>query len=583
MAYQAIYRKYRPATFDEIVGQKHIVQTLKNAIARDRIAHAYLFCGPRGTGKTSAAKIFARTLNCSSDHAPCMKCENCRMSLEGSHPDIIEIDAASNNGVDEVRSLVERVGYAPMYGKYKIYIIDEVHMMTTGAFNALLKTIEEPPEFVIFIFATTEPNKVLPTILSRCQRFDFSKVSRKEISGRILEICRKENISIQPEASDLIASMADGGMRDALSILDQSIAYQPDGIDSASVREIYGVLQAEDIGQLFAQLAGQSTLEAVEKLSHLYDNGIDLKRFCSDLMGLLKDSMISDLSEKSSIISEENRKIIHKYFEQVIPQKRMELMNDLMELYQKLGYASNILDYIQTVLLKFAFSLKEKKEPVISDQQRPGRNISESRSEVRKKTSPDRDKSSVYHPKSTLASQFWNSDVSRETSSAFSDQKNKVIFSDDFLLSLLTAGNKKQKIEDAEGLSRISGYLTDPRYARYASSLAGYQITASGENYVLLNYAKDIQTDEINSLQEENGYEDFMTEVLGEPRKIFAVTNTRKKEIIDLYRKRREEGTLPAPAKIVLEKASGMEAVQGAKNPEELIKAVFPDVIIENN
>ena len=189
MAYQALYRKYRPSNFEEVVGQRQIIQTLKNAVLHNRISHAYLFCGPRGTGKTSIAKIFARMLNCTDpQNAPCNQCPNCKMALSNSHPDIIEIDAASNNGVDEVRNLIERVKYAPMEGKYKVYIIDEVHMMTTGAFNALLKTIEEPPEHVIFIFATTEPNKVIPTIISRCQRFDFSKVAIKDIVSRLTTV-----------------------------------------------------------------------------------------------------------------------------------------------------------------------------------------------------------------------------------------------------------------------------------------------------------------------------------------------------------------------------------------------------------
>ncbi|HCR08314.1 MAG TPA: DNA polymerase III subunit gamma/tau, partial [Sutterellaceae bacterium] len=222
MAYQALYRKYRPTTFNEVVGQETIIQTLKNAKAQDRVAHAYLFCGPRGTGKTTIAKIFARMLNCTSteDNQPCGECENCKMALNGSHPDIIEIDAASNNGVEEVRNLIDRVKYAPMQGQYKIYIIDEVHMMTKSAFNALLKTIEEPPKHIVFIFATTEPNKVLPTIISRCQRFDFSKVSAKDIAQRLTTVCEQEKIQIDAEAIGLIASLADGGMRDALSILD---------------------------------------------------------------------------------------------------------------------------------------------------------------------------------------------------------------------------------------------------------------------------------------------------------------------------------------------------------------------------
>ena len=239
MGYKALYRTYRPNSFDEVAGQKHVVKTLQNAIEQKKIAHAYLFCGPRGTGKTSIAKIFAKTINCENEvEKPCLKCDNCLAVQEGNHPDIIEIDAASNNGVEEVRSLIEKVKYAPLKGKYKVYIIDEVHMMSTGAFNALLKTIEEPPAHVIFILATTEPHKVLPTIISRCQRFDFTKVSRIEIIERIHTILKAENIQCDEDVVKLIAQLADGGLRDALSILDQCIAYAKDNIELHHINEI---------------------------------------------------------------------------------------------------------------------------------------------------------------------------------------------------------------------------------------------------------------------------------------------------------------------------------------------------------
>ena len=201
MAYKALYRTYRPTNFDEVAGQQHIVKTLRNAVRQNKIAHAYLFCGPRGTGKTTIAKIFAKAINCEADdNKPCLKCSNCLAVQDGSHPDVIEIDAASNNGVDEVRELIEKVKYAPLKGKYKVYIIDEVHMMSAGAFNALLKTIEEPPEHVIFIFATTEPQKVLPTIISRCQRYDFTKVSINDMKQRLITVLNYENIKYDDEA-----------------------------------------------------------------------------------------------------------------------------------------------------------------------------------------------------------------------------------------------------------------------------------------------------------------------------------------------------------------------------------------------
>lgn len=240
--YQALYRKYRPQRFEDVVGQNAIIQTLKNAVVSQRVAHAYLFCGPRGTGKTTVAKIFAKMLNCEDPNLkPCEKCSNCQSFAAGNHPDIIEIDAASNNGVDEVRNLIERVKYAPMLGTHKVYIIDEVHMMSTGAFNASLKTIEEPPAHVVFILATTEPHKVIPTIVSRCQRYDFNKVGLDDITRRLKTVCSQEKIDVEEEALRLIGQLSDGGMRDSLSILDQCVAYCTSRITVNDVRDIYGL------------------------------------------------------------------------------------------------------------------------------------------------------------------------------------------------------------------------------------------------------------------------------------------------------------------------------------------------------
>ncbi len=242
MAYKALYRTYRPQTFEEVAGQRHIVRTLKNALEKNKIAHAYLFCGPRGTGKTTMAKLFAKALNCEEGIGhQCNNCENCKEIIAGTHPDVIEIDAASNNGVEQVRDLIDKVNYLPIKGKYKVYIIDEVHMMTTNAFNALLKTLEEPPAHVIFILATTEPHNILPTIISRCQRYDFEKVADSDIKERMLEIMNQENISYEDSAVDRIISLADGGVRDALSILDQALAYSGDSLYEEDIINMFGL------------------------------------------------------------------------------------------------------------------------------------------------------------------------------------------------------------------------------------------------------------------------------------------------------------------------------------------------------
>ena len=253
MSYTALYRKFRPSTFDQVKGQDHIVQTLKNQINANRIGHAYLFCGTRGTGKTSVAKIFAKAVNCEHpvDGSPCNECETCRGITNGSAMNVIEIDAASNNGVDNIRQIRDEIQYSPSSGKYTVYIIDEVHMLSIGAFNALLKTLEEPPAYVIFILATTEPHKIPITILSRCQRYDFKRISIDTIAARLSELMEKESIEVEDKAIRYVAKAADGSMRDALSLLDQCIAfYLGQKLTYDNVLDVLGAVDNEIFSRL---------------------------------------------------------------------------------------------------------------------------------------------------------------------------------------------------------------------------------------------------------------------------------------------------------------------------------------------
>lgn len=587
MAYQALYRKYRPSNFDEVVGQTHIIQTLKNAIIQNRIAHAYLFCGPRGTGKTSIAKIFAKTLNCTnSQDAPCGVCENCKMAANGSHPDIIEIDAASNNGVDEVRNLIDKVKYAPMQGKYKIYIIDEVHMMTSGAFNALLKTIEEPPAHVIFIFATTEPNKVLPTIISRCQRFDFNKVSVNDIKYRLSVVCKNEGIEIDQDGLTLIAQLADGGMRDALSILDQCVAYCTSHIDVNEIRKIYGVITSEDIGQLFSSVYKKDVDSFIKDIQKYSDMGMDIKRLTADFIHMLKDSLILDYSENSTLVSDMNKDMIRKYFRSAPIHFRIQCMEELMDTYNKYTYASNALDYLEASLLKISNYSYEPKSTKIESEYDNNSDIEE---EDNYETSYDdsSDNSDIIEKnceivdKNKALEKSEISDVSRETLKQSENTDNKIILNDDFVVQLLVGANKMERNIDTTKFNNIGQFTSSLEFGKYAASLRNSIIMASGSNYIVVCASSEIFAKQINEFELNYGYEDFMEVLLGKAKKVFALDKTQQARILDTFKEKMISGNLPEPFQVHLRRKESV--TENNMSVEDHMKSLFPNIEIKED
>ena len=305
MSYTALYRKFRPSTFDQVKGQDHIVQTLKNQINANRIGHAYLFCGTRGTGKTSVAKIFAKAVNCEHpvDGSPCNECETCRGITNGSAMNVIEIDAASKNGVDNIRQIRDEIQYSPSSGKYTVYIIDEVHMLSIGAFNALLKTLEEPPAYVIFILATTEPHKIPITILSRCQRYDFKRISIDTIAARLSELMEKESIEVEDKALRYVAKAADGSMRDALSLLDQCIAfYLGQKLTYDNVLDVLGAVDNEIFSRLTRSVIDSDVTTSLNILDEIIMQGREPGQFVNDFIWYLRNLMLIKTSDDDEIM-----------------------------------------------------------------------------------------------------------------------------------------------------------------------------------------------------------------------------------------------------------------------------------------
>ena len=356
MSYTALYRKWRPTSFEEVRGQDHIVKTLKNQINSGRIGHAYLFCGTRGTGKTSIAKIFARAVNCEHpvDGSPCGECSMCRQIAEGASLNVVEIDAASNNGVENIRDIREQVQYPPTDGRYRVYIIDEVHMLSIGAFNALLKTLEEPPSYVIFILATTEVHKIPITILSRCQRYDFKRISIDTIAGRLAELTQAEQIDVDDRALRYVARAADGSMRDALSLLDQCVAFHfGEKLTYDTVLEVLGAVDNRVFSKLFQAVLASDTKACIREIEEMIIQGRDLSQLVNDFVWYMRNLLIAKTTDEPGDMldmSEENLAVLKEEAAGVDTETLMRYIRIFSELSGQLRYASQ-----KRILVEIAF------------------------------------------------------------------------------------------------------------------------------------------------------------------------------------------------------------------------------------
>lgn len=569
MTYKSLYRTYRPHSFETVVGQRHIIQTLQNALKTNKMSHAYLFCGPRGTGKTTVAKLVAKSVNClNPDKAPCNECEHCRTIQNGTHPDVIEIDAASNNGVDEIRDLIEKVKYAPIQAKYKVYIVDEVHMLSQGAFNALLKTLEEPPSHVIFILATTEPHKVLPTIISRCQRYDFVRVNRKDIQMRIEEVLKSEKISYESEATRLISQLADGGVRDALSILEQCIAYSGDNLLADHVNEIYGIATTQDKLKLLHAIITMDVGLLMQEIEIITRKNIDIRRLTNDLMELLKESVVYAFTQDDKLITKLNIEEAKQL--SVIPSTvALSMIEDLMETADKYKSASNLLSYFEIGMLKLLSRIGEPKHESVKAIEKPVVKVKEEYKPIEKSVTDPVVKQELEVPVKTVEPIVENVDqndsvevlnfesVEIENLKSKPKKKSKSLLKtetmDQFMiLRLLNSGDKQKRLDVHSKWDRIQSYLTDLNYGRAAQILVNAVPVALNEGFMVLSHPDKMYVNELNSEDNQELIEAFTLMLFGIEMKAYAIDTQSVNEVTSEFKRLFAENNLPEP--IVFEK-----------------------------
>ena len=608
MSYKALYRSYRPQTFGEVAGQEHIVTTLKNAIKENRISHAYLFAGPRGTGKTTVAKLLAKALNCTGENPPCDQCPNCKAITVGEHPDVIEIDAASNNGVDEVRDLIDKVKYAPINGKYKVYIIDEVHMMSTGAFNALLKTLEEPPAHIVFVLATTELHKILPTIISRCQRFDFKKVENHDIISRLEYVLKSENKKYELPALESVAKLAEGGMRDALSILEQCLAYNNE-LTVESVNMVYGLLSMDNKISFIKQLLSKDIKGVLTSLDNMLSGSIDIKRLTFDLVDVLKDIIIYKNTQDVSILFVLTQQDVDNLAPYILVEDAFEIIDILIEASSHYSQSLDANTYFELAMLKICNRIKEEnklaidnskaieqvnilpvkdtakaipvveetdslpeeviEDEIIEEELNKGvieydPEIEESIPEELKAKADDITETVVPEEvaEGTLETVISNSDVSLPVGEDISQEIDEniivnkspenieVSFSD--ILNILVQADRRVLNDIKEKWTVIARYRFNLNTAKFASMLCDGKPVAAAPGGIIVAFEHQPNVNEVNETQNYYQLKNFLKEVLGENYDFIAIKNSLWPDMRSKYIDMNRAGTLPAPEPIVL-------------------------------
>lgn len=581
MAKIAFYQKYRSSTFDEVVGQEYIVQSIKNAVREGKVGHAYLFCGPRGTGKTTMARILAKAVNCENpEKAPCGECDNCKAAENGTHPDIIEINAANETHVEDIRDLIDRSRLAPMQGTHKVYIIDEVHQLSSAASSALLKTLEEPPENVIFILATTDPQKLLPTIISRCQRFDFTKIRTDQIQHHLLHIASEENIQMDDEAALMIAQLADGGMRDAESILDQCASYTSDHIASEDIDRIYGLTGVDEKIGMLKDILNHDLPSILNRTKSYEEKGIDLQRYTDGLIEVLKETVVYSSTEKPNLLKLLDEDTAKELSEETDVQSCMHMCEKLIDAKTKFRTSGSAVTCFEVACLAMAVEdstvYPAKKHACINAEKpmntKPAMHTqntediektavmasdSEPKTEPVKKTvTVPAEEKAVTEPKKIVSA---SKKIYRDETITLSTEE---------ILSILVQCDKPSKASDEQMLEKLSDdkKLEDRKYTALLQSTA---VGASGTDCLLL-IAGAVSAKRINEKKMNRELYFFLKEQRNTDKMLYAVTKEQYKEATELFVKRMKD--LPEPMKI--EKYQKAEA-EKEETPEEKTLKLF--------
>ncbi|MGL4008853.1 DNA polymerase III subunit gamma/tau [Staphylococcus nepalensis] len=532
MNYQALYRMFRPQSFEDVVGQEHVTKTLRNAISKGKQSHAYIFSGPRGTGKTSIAKVFAKAINCleHTDGEPCNECAICTGITRGTNSDVIEIDAASNNGVDEIRNIRDKVKYAPSESKFKVYIIDEVHMLTTGAFNALLKTLEEPPAHAIFILATTEPHKIPPTIISRAQRFDFKAISHDEIVERLKFVADSQTIEYDVSALDFIAKASEGGMRDALSIMDQAIAFGDEHLTLQDALNVTGSVDASALNDLLKEVVEGDVKSAFSTYHQFISQGKEVNRLINDMIYFVRDTIMN----KTSNIETEHDALMH--FDLDTLYKMIDVINDTLV---SIRFSVNQSVHFEVLLVKLAEMIKDKSENVqtiatTSVASEPNNEVLLQRMEQ------------LENELKTLKNQgvSVNNVKSQSKRTASKGTQSKNAFSMQQIAKVLDKANKEDIKQLKDHWQEVIDHAKSNDMKSLVSLLQSSEPVAASETHVLIKFEEEIHCEIVNKDDEKReNIENVVCNIIEKTVKVVGVPADQWMRVRTEYLQNRKQGT----------------------------------------